>query len=147
MRLKFFFLFAMNISFCNFWKRKKILKIDFKFLLQFCKLTEMEGYKAMHVVVYAPQKWLLASNPTAFKEMCITGLAIRAQEIFNGLSSCLTPVFVNYNEVRAKIYVMSDGYFIRRVDLNFREAMVRNYLIYNTSKYVFLSLYEKKMNK
>lgn len=86
----------------------------------------MEGYKSMQVLIFAPSRWLLESNPDTFKEMCIVGLAIRAQEIFNGLASHLSTVLINFNNVQAKIYRMGNGYWIRRNDWNLYEAMVSN---------------------
>lgn len=88
----------------------------------------MEGYRTVHLVVQAPRSWLEhCSSIDEFKEICITGLSMRARDLFNGVTNCCTPVFINYNDIRAKVYSTLNGYWLRRMDTNC-EILVSSYL-------------------
>ncbi|XP_051158484.1 uncharacterized protein LOC127286378 [Leptopilina boulardi] len=86
-------------------------------------MEKMDHYTTLEVMIQGPKRWLLESNAEQFRELCITGLALRARDIFNGERDSHSPVFLNFNGVRAKVHGMVNGYWIRRIDLDFNEIL------------------------
>ncbi|XP_051171007.1 uncharacterized protein LOC127287894 [Leptopilina boulardi] len=81
------------------------------------------GYNTFNITIQAPRRWLLDSSIDQFKELCITGLTIRARDIFNHMSSRSDPVFLCFNDVRGKVHWCANGYWIRHHGLNFDEII------------------------
>ncbi|XP_043467609.1 uncharacterized protein LOC122501900 [Leptopilina heterotoma] len=59
---------------------------------------------------------------------------MRARDLFNGITKCSTPVFLSYNNIRAKVNSLLNGYWLRRVDMNFQEIL-------NNQNYIGFNLY------
>lgn len=71
----------------------------------------MEGYANFQILVHAPRLWLdNAGSIYQFKELCLTGLAIRARDLFNNVTTSCTPVFLNFHGIRAKVYSLANDY-------------------------------------